>query len=117
MKIFVASDIHGSACWCRRMLEAYEQAEADRLLLLGDVLYHGPRNELPEQYAPRETLAMLNERREQILCVRGNCDAEVDQMVLEFPITADHALVSAGGFDIFATHGHLFENAEPPLSH
>lgn len=116
MKWLIASDIHGSAHFCEKLLEAYSREGAGRLILLGDLLYHGPRNPLPEGYAPMEVARMLNGLKGQILCVHGNCDAEVDQMVLEFPITADHALVSAGGFDIFATHGHLFENAEPPLS-
>ncbi|MBR3293078.1 MAG: phosphodiesterase [Oscillospiraceae bacterium] len=116
MKIFVASDIHGSALWCRRMLEAYEKSNAERLLLLGDILYHGPRNELPEQYAPKETLAMLNERRGSILCVRGNCDAEVDQMVLDFPLLESLGLWTNGGRLIYATHGHVFHrDALPPL--
>ena len=89
MKWLIASDIHGSAQWCRRLLEAWDKEQAGRLLLLGDVLYHGPRNDLPDQYAPKEVIAMLNARRERILCVRGNCEAEVDQMVLEFPVRAD----------------------------
>ena len=86
MKWLIASDIHGSAQWCRRLLEAWDQEQADRLLLLGDVLYHGPRNDLPDQYAPKEVIAMLNARRERILCVRGNCEAEVDQMVLDLSL-------------------------------
>ena len=84
MKWMVASDIHGSAKYCRELLDAYEREKADRLLLLGDLLYHGPRNDLPEEYAPKMVIAMLNAKKNQILCVRGNCDAEVDQMVLEF---------------------------------
>ena len=89
MKYMIASDIHGSAFYCRRMLEAYEREAADRLLILGDLLYHGPRNDLPKEYAPKEVISMLNERKEHFLCVRGNCDTEVDQMVLEFPILAE----------------------------
>ena len=86
MKLLIASDIHGSAYYCRKLLEAYKKEEADKLILLGDILYHGPRNDLPEEYAPKEVIAMLNPMKQEILCVRGNCDTEVDQMVLEFPI-------------------------------
>ena len=94
MKIMIASEIHGSAHYCRRMLDAFDREDADRLLLLGDILYHGPRNDLPEGYAPKEVIAMLNERKSQIFCVRGNCDTEVDQMVLEFPILADYCILT-----------------------
>ena len=82
MKWMIASDIHGSAYYCRKLLEAYTEERADRLLLLGDILYHGPRNDLPRDYAPKEVIALLNERKNDIYCVRGNCDTEVDQMVL-----------------------------------
>ena len=85
----IASDIHGSAYYCRKLLEAYTEERADRLLLLGDILYHGPRNDLPRDYAPKEVIALLNERKNDIYCVRGNCDTEVDQMVLEFPVLSD----------------------------
>ena len=90
MKLMIASDIHGSAYYCRKMLEAYDGEKADKLLLLGDILYHGPRNDLPKEYAPKEVIAMLNARKQELLCVRGNCDTEVDQMVLEFPILAEY---------------------------
>ena len=106
MKIMIASDIHGSAYYCRRLLDRYAAEGADRLLLLGDLLYHGPRNDLPRDYAPKEVIAMLSELKDQILCVRGNCDTEVDQMVLPFPILADYALLMAGDRAVFATHGH-----------
>ncbi len=114
MKLFIASDLHGSAVWCKKMLEAFENSEADRLLLLGDLLYHGPRNDLPDGYSPKEVLAMLNAYADRVLCVRGNCDAEVDQMVLEFPIMADYAVISDGNATIFATHGHKFGPDSPP---
>ena len=116
MKFFIASDIHGSAFWCEKMLEAFEASGAEKLLLLGDILYHGPRNDLPDDYAPKKVIAMLNPLKERILCVRGNCDTEVDQMVLDFPIMAEYALICADGATIFATHGHNF-NCEhlPPL--
>lgn len=116
MKWMIASDLHGSALTCRALFDAFEKEGAQRLLFLGDLLYHGPRNDLPEEYAPKEVIALLNERKESIFCVRGNCDTEVDQMVLEFPILADYALIPVGDKTVFATHGHKF-NAEnlPPL--
>lgn len=112
----IASDIHGSAFWCGKMLEAYEKEGADRLILLGDLLYHGPRNDLPRDYAPKKVIEMLNGYKDEILCVRGNCEAEVDQMVLSFPVLAEYALICAEGAMIFATHGHKFnEENLPPL--
>lgn len=116
MKIMVASDIHGSAYYCKQMLAAFESENADKLLLLGDILYHGPRNDLPKEYAPKEVIALLNERKDRIFCVRGNCDTEVDQMVLQFPILADYAILSVGKHLIYATHGHNFNmDKVPPL--
>ena len=116
MKLMNASDIHGSALYCRRILEAFRREEADRLLLLGDILYHGPRNPLPEGYAPMETANMLNEYKDRILGVRGNCEAEIDQIVLAFPATADYALLDLGKRLVFATHGHVYnEERLPPL--
>lgn len=88
MKLVVASDIHGSALYCRKFLDCYKKENADKLILLGDILYHGPRNDLPEEYAPKKVIEMLNDIKDEILCVRGNCDTEVDQMVLKFPILA-----------------------------
>lgn len=116
MKWFIASDIHGSATYCEKMLSRFDEERADRLLLLGDILYHGPRNELPDGYCPKEVANMLNERKDKILCVRGNCDSEVDQMVLSFPVLADYAIIDLGDRLIFATHGHHFnEDALPPM--
>ena len=116
MKLMIASDIHGSAYYCRQLLEAFSREGAERLLLLGDILYHGPRNDLPQGYAPKQVLAMLNERKTQLFCVRGNCDTEVDQMVLEFPILAEYCLLTAGNRLIYATHGHNYNlSALPPL--
>ena len=94
MKWMIASDIHGSAYYCNELLMAYKREKADRLLLLGDILYHGPRNDLPKEYAPKKVIALLNEHKQDILCVRGNCDTEVDQMVLEFPILSDYCVVA-----------------------
>ena len=116
MKLLIASDIHGAADCCCSLLDAWDREGADRLLLLGDILYHGPRNDLPPAYAPKQVLALLNARRDRIFCVRGNCDTEVDQMVLDFPILADYAVLTAGERLIYATHGHLYNTAHlPPL--
>ena len=112
----IASDIHGSAYYCGKMLEAFEREEAERLMLLGDILYHGPRNDLPREYAPKKVLKLLNERKNDIFCVRGNCDTEVDQMVLEFPIMADYCILTAGRRLVYATHGHRFNRGQlPPI--
>lgn len=117
MKLIIASDIHGSAYYCRMLLDAFEREKADRLLLLGDILYHGPRNDLPRDYAPKEVIAMLNPLKDKIFCVRGNCDTEVDQMVLEFPVLADYAVIALDDKLIYATHGHNYnEEKLPPLS-
>lgn len=116
MKLMIASDIHGSALYCGQMLRAYEREGAQRLLLLGDILYHGPRNDLPEGYAPKEVIGMLNPLKQELLCVRGNCDTEVDQMVLDFPIMADYCYLDLNGVTVFATHGHVFHPKHlPPL--
>lgn len=117
MKWMIASDLHGSAYYCRKMLEAFEREGADRLFLLGDLLYHGPRNDLPQEYAPKEVIPLLNGKKEKLLCVRGNCDAEVDQMVLEFPVLADYAVLPVGQRLIYATHGHIYHVKNlPPLA-
>ena len=116
MKWMIASDIHGSAYYCKKLLEQYESEHAERLILLGDLLYHGPRNDLPRDYAPKEVIPMLNAKKDEILAVRGNCDAEVDQMVLDFPIMADYAVLALGSKSVFLTHGHLYhEKNLPPL--
>ena len=107
MKLMIASDIHGSAYFCEKLLEAWKMEQPDKLLLLGDILYHGPRNDLPKEYAPKQVISMLNEIKNEILCVRGNCEAEVDQMVLEFPVLADYCILYEEGHMIFATHGHV----------
>lgn len=116
MKWMIASDIHGSAFWCEKLMAALEREKADRLILLGDILYHGPRNPLPQAYDTQRVAALLNERRDMITAVRGNCDADIDQMLLDFPMMADYALIENGDSLIFATHGHL-HNADkrPPI--
>lgn len=114
MKLMIASDIHGSAKFCRQLIDSYKKENPDKLLLLGDILYHGPRNDLPEEYAPKKVIKMLNDNSENILCVRGNCDTEVDQMVLDFPVLADYAYLYIDGKTFFATHGHKFNESTPP---
>lgn len=114
MKWMVASDIHGSAYYCEKMLAAYRKSGAEKLVILGDILYHGPRNDLPKDYAPKKVIAMLNEVADELLCVRGNCEAEVDQMVLEFPVMAEYAVFYIGETMYFATHGHTFNKDNPP---
>lgn len=116
MKWMIASDIHGSAYYCSRLIEAYKTEQAERLLLLGDVLYHGPRNDLPRDYAPKKVIEMLNAMKDDIFAVRGNCESEVDQMVLQFPVLAEYALIPAGDSLIYAVHGHNYnEKNLPPL--
>lgn len=114
MKWLIASDIHGSALFTRQLLERFRAEGADRLLLLGDLLYHGPRNDLPEGYAPKEVIALLNGLKNRIFCVRGNCEAEVDQMVLQFPVLSDYALLEWNHHLIFVTHGHTHIPANEP---
>lgn len=117
MKLFIISDIHGSADWLNRALDIYEKEQADQILLLGDLLYHGPRNPLPDGYHPQEVAAKLNQYKNKIISVRGNCDAEVDQLLIEFPIMADYAVVYYEKRKIFATHGHQLSMEQlPPLS-
>lgn len=116
MKLMIASDIHGSSYYCAKLMNAYNAEQAERLVLLGDLLYHGPRNDLPRDYAPKKVIAMLNEVKDDILCVRGNCEAEVDQMVLKFPVLADYMTIFLDHHMIFATHGHLYhEKHMPPM--
>ena len=115
-RFLIASDIHGDAKTTAELIARYKDSGAEKLVLLGDILYHGPRNDLPEGYAPKEVIALLNEIKEDILCVRGNCDTEVDQMVLDFPVLADYAYLSIDGLRIFATHGHNYNTEKkPPL--
>ncbi len=114
MKLLIASDIHGSAFYCGELMQAIEREAPSRVLLLGDLLYHGPRNDLPTGYAPKEVISMLNGVASSLLCVRGNCEAEVDQMVLSFPVLADYAWLEVNDIRIFATHGHHHGEENPP---
>lgn len=116
MKLLIGSDIHGSAYYCRMFMEAIEKENPGRVLLLGDLLYHGPRNALPKEYDPPAVIGMLNGMKDRLFCVRGNCDTEVDQMVLDFPILADYAVIPLENRVIYATHGHRFHpDCPPPL--
>ncbi|MGN0526114.1 MAG: phosphodiesterase [Acutalibacteraceae bacterium] len=108
MKLLIASDIHGSLKYCEKLVERYKEEKAEKLILLGDILYHGPRNDLPEAYNPKGVIALLNSVSEEILAVRGNCEAEVDDMVLDFPVLAEYATVWNRGRMFFLTHGHKF---------
>ena len=111
MKFLIASDIHGSAYWAERLMSVIEAEQPDRIILLGDLLYHGPRNDLPRDYAPKRVILLLNDlaKSGRVIAVRGNCEAEVDQMVLEFPCMSDSALVmGSDGRELFCTHGHVF---------
>ena len=108
MRLMFASDIHGSLYYCNKMIEAYEREGADKLVLLGDLLYHGPRNDLPKEYAPKAVIELLNSYADKIICVRGNCEAEVDQMVLKFPVMADYACICTDDRVMYVTHGHTY---------
>lgn len=114
MKLVFVSDIHGSAYYARMLPEIDAREKPERIVLLGDLLYHGPRNDLPRDYNPKEVTAILNDMKQRFLCVRGNCDAEVDQMVLHFPILSDSALLVLDGLTIHATHGHIHGPDTPP---
>ena len=114
MKFLIASDIHGDFSAASAVVEAFERSGADRLVLLGDILYHGPRNDLPADYAPKKVIELLNSVKERILAVRGNCDTEVDQMVLDFPILAEYAFIECNGLRMFVTHGHKYNTNNPP---
>ena len=115
MKLMIASDIHGSYLYCEKMLEAYRREGAEKLILLGDLLYHGPRNDLPEGYAPKKVIELLNGHKQEILCVAGNCEAPVDQMVLEFPVLADYGILYVEGRMVFFTHGHVHNEEHLPM--
>ncbi len=115
MKFLIASDLHGDLRAARALLDVLEREHADRLVLLGDILYHGPRNDLPADYDPKGVIALLNGIKDKILAVRGNCDTEVDQMVLEFPVLADYAVLPlSNGALAYLTHGHRYHEQTPP---
>ena len=117
MKLVIASDMHGSAKWCREVMSVVEREMPDKVVLLGDLLYHGPRNPLPDEYAPKEVAAMLNSIAEKVVSVRGNCEAGVDQMMLDFPCMADYAWILDGEHQLYCTHGHLWDPEHlPPLA-
>ena len=115
MKLMFASDIHGDFDCAEAMFDAYQREKANKLVLLGDLLYHGPRNDLPAGYAPKKVIELLNKQKKHLVCVRGNCDTEVDQMVLEFPILADYMMIFERGRRFFITHGHHYNTATPPM--
>lgn len=115
MKIMFISDIHGSYYWAKKAIDQFYQEKADRLVILGDILYHGPRNDLPRDYDCKKVIALLNSLKNKITAVRGNCDSEVDQMVLDFMITSDFATMDVDGHHFFLTHGHLFNEDHLPL--
>lgn len=116
MKLMFASDIHGSLFYLEELMKMYEKEKPDKLILLGDLLYHGPRNDLPKNYNPKAVISILNNIKDELLCVRGNCEAEVDQMVLDFPVLAEYMIMYIEGKMLFITHGHNFnKNNLPPL--
>ena len=114
MKLMFASDIHGSSYYAQLLKDKFIEEKAETLILLGDLLYHGPRNDLPKEYAPKKVIDILNSIKDDILCVRGNCDTEVDQMVLDFPILADYAVIYADERRIYLSHGHHHNPQNPP---
>ena len=116
MKLLIASDIHGSAFWCGKLMDVMEEFAPEYLILLGDLLYHGPRNDLPRDYAPKQVIPMLSKYADRIIAVRGNCEAEVDQMVLPFPCMADFSQLLVDGKVLYLTHGHHHNHDNlPPL--
>ncbi len=114
MKLLIASDLHGDLVSCEALIEKFHENSCDRILFLGDILYHGPRNDLPKTYNPKGVIALLNSYAEKITSVRGNCDAEVDEMVLDFPVLADYAVFNLDGMTVFASHGHHYSPDTPP---
>ncbi|WP_077598644.1 phosphodiesterase [Olsenella urininfantis] len=118
MKLLIASDIHGAAGYCEQLMGAIGREDPERVVLLGDLLYHGPRNDLPADYAPKQVISMLNSIAGKVIAVRGNCEAEVDQMVLDFPCMADcntlfdpdatNPATGGRGRALFLTHGHVW---------
>ena len=115
MKLLIASDIHGSAFWCKKLMDLIAKEEPTKVILLGDILYHGPRNDLPKDYAPKQVIQMLSKIKDKIICVRGNCDAEVDQMVLPFSCMNEYVQLFIDNKVFFCTHGHHYSPDSLPL--
>ncbi len=117
MKYMIISDIHGSLYYTKKALLAFKAQKADKLIILGDILYHGPRNPLTKDYNPQEVYTLLNQYQDQIIAVRGNCDSEVDQMVLEFPMMDDYKIIDLITRKLWISHGHLYhENNLPNMN-
>jgi putative phosphoesterase len=117
MKLFFISDIHGSLYYLEKALELYKEEGANFIVILGDALYHGPRNPLPEQYNPQAVASLLNQYKDKIIAIRGNCDSEVDQMLIEYPMMADYSIILYNNRRLFLTHGHIYnEDNLPNLS-
>ena len=114
MKLLFVSDIHGSLYYAKKCIERFNQEGADQIISLGDLMYHGPRNPLPKDYAPKEVANLLNQYKDKIISVRGNCDSEVDQMLLEFPILSDYSILYIDGYRFFITHGHHYDEDHLP---
>ena len=114
MKILIAGDIHGSSYYCDKLISLASDKKVDKIILTGDILYHGPRNDLPKDYDPKKVTALLNQNSDKILSVRGNCEAEVDQMLLDFPVMSDYVIVVTEKTELFITHGHIYNNENIP---
>lgn len=114
MKLFFMSDIHGSIYFLEKAIERFEAEKADYLVILGDALYHGPRNALPKDYNPKEVCELLNKYKEKIIAVRGNCDSEVDQMIINYPMMSDYSIILYNGKRLFLTHGHIYNKENLP---
>lgn len=108
MKLFIISDIHGSEYYLKEVMKRYQSEKPDYFIILGDILYHGPRNQLPKGYNPVGVIDILNEYSSKIIAVRGNCDSEVDEMVLDFPIMSTYSTLLFNNRRIFLTHGHIY---------
>ncbi len=116
MKLFFISDIHGSLSSLNAALKCFHEERADQIVILGDALYHGPRNPLPDGYNPAETAGLLNQYKDRIIAVRGNCDSEVDQMLIEYPMMETYGIVQLADRKLFLTHGHIYHpDDHPPL--
>lgn len=113
MKLFVISDIHGSVYYLKKALNKFNESKSDLLVILGDILYHGPRNPLPDEYNPKEVVKLLDEYKNKILAIKGNCDAYVDEMVLPFPLVSE-SIIYNNNKRIFLTHGHILNKDNMP---